>query len=83
MTNLRRTPGHFFTFLLFSFVCALTMSMIFRTLGAASRTIAQAMAPASIIMLALVIYTGFTIPIIDMHPYFRWINFINRMELYR
>ncbi|KAF9064956.1 putative ABC multidrug transporter [Rhodocollybia butyracea] len=77
MTNLRRTPAHFFIFLLFAFSCALTMSMIFRTIGAMSRTIAQAMAPAAIIMLALIIYTGFTIPIADMHPWFRWINFIN------
>ncbi|KAE9388518.1 hypothetical protein BT96DRAFT_431072 [Gymnopus androsaceus JB14] len=35
------------------------------------------MAPASIIMMALIIYTGFTIPITDMHPWFRWINYIN------
>ncbi|KIK55699.1 hypothetical protein GYMLUDRAFT_248509 [Collybiopsis luxurians FD-317 M1] len=77
MTNLRRTPAHFFIFLLFSFSCTLTMSMIFRTIGASSRTIAQAMAPAAIIMLALMIYTGFTIPIADMHPWFRWINYIN------
>lgn len=37
----------------------------------------QAMAPASIFSLALVIYTGFTIPTKDMHPWFRWINYIN------
>ncbi|KAJ3926824.1 MAG: AtrD, ABC-transporter [Lentinula lateritia] len=77
MTNLRRTPAHFFIFLLFSFACTLTMSMIFRTIGATSRTISQAMAPAAIIMLGLIIYTGFTIPISDMHPWFRWINYIN------
>lgn len=35
------------------------------------------MAPAAIIMLGLIIYTGFTIPISDMHPWFRWINYIN------
>lgn len=46
LTNLRRTPGAFFTFYLFSFLCLLTMSMIFRTIGAMSRTLAQAMAPA-------------------------------------
>ncbi|KAF9003107.1 hypothetical protein BDZ89DRAFT_1050014 [Hymenopellis radicata] len=47
MTNLRRTPSAFFTFLLFSFFCTLSMSMIFRTIGAMSRTISQAMAPAA------------------------------------
>ncbi|KAL8995487.1 MAG: hypothetical protein Q9169_004781 [Polycauliona sp. 2 TL-2023] len=35
------------------------------------------MAPASIFSLALVIYTGFTIPTKDMHPWFRWLNYLN------
>lgn len=77
MTNLRRTPAHFFTFLLFSFACTLTMSMVFRTIASCSRTLSQAMAPAAVIILALVIYTGFTIPTTGMHPWFRWINYID------
>ncbi len=77
MTNLRRTPEAFFTFYLFSFVCVLTMSMLFRSIGALSRTLAGAMAPASVLILALIIYTGFTVPIRDMHPWFRWINYID------
>lgn len=68
MTNLRRTPGAFFTFYFFSFACLLTMSMLFRTIGALSRSLAQAMAPAAVFILALVIYTGFAVPIGDMHP---------------
>jgi len=35
------------------------------------------MAPAALIILALVIYTGFTIPTRDMHPWFRWINYLD------
>jgi ATP-binding cassette subfamily G (WHITE) protein 2 (PDR) len=77
MTNLRRTPGHFFVFFLFSFTTTLTMSNLFRFIGAISRTQAQAMVPASVLMLALMIYTGFTIPISNMHPWFRWINYLN------
>ncbi|KAJ9253878.1 hypothetical protein DTO195F2_6855 [Paecilomyces variotii] len=77
MTHLRRTPGHFFVFFLFSVSTTLTMSNIFRWIGAISRTMAQAMTPSSIFMLALCIYTGFTIPIRDMHPWFRWINYLN------
>ena len=68
MTNLRRTPSAFFTFYLFSFAVTLAMSMLFRTIGALSRTLAQAMAPAAVFILALVIYTGFVVPIRDMHP---------------
>lgn len=41
MTNLRRTPGHFFVFLLFTFSCTLTMSMYFRSIAALSKTLAQ------------------------------------------
>jgi hypothetical protein len=35
------------------------------------------MAPASIFSLSFVIYTGFTIPVKDMHPWFRWLNYLN------
>ncbi|KAL0059529.1 Multidrug resistance protein [Marasmius tenuissimus] len=77
MTNLRRTPAAYFTFLLFTFTCSLAMSMIFRTIGATSRTISQAMAPSAIVMLGLVIYTGFVIPTRDMKVWFRWLGRIN------
>lgn len=77
MTNLRRTPEAFFTFYLFSFTLILTMSMLFRSIGAVSRTLAGAMAPASVLILALIIYTGYTVPIRDMQPWFRWLNYID------
>lgn len=51
--------------------------MLFRSIGALSRTLAGAMAPAAVFILALVIYTGFTVPIRDMHPWFRWINYVD------
>lgn len=35
------------------------------------------MAPAAVVILALVIYTGFAIPITNMHPWFRWINHLD------
>ena len=77
MTNLRRTPSAFFTFYLFSFACVLAMSMLFRSIGALSRTLAGAMAPAAVLILSLVIKSGFTVPIRDMHRWFRWINYID------
>lgn len=46
MTNLRRTPGHFFVFLLFNFACTLTMSMYIRCIGALSRTFPQVRTPS-------------------------------------
>ena len=63
MANLRREPGAFFFFLFVNFIMVLTMSMFFRSIGSLSRTLEQALAPAAILILALVIYTGFTLPV--------------------
>ena len=77
MSNLRRTPSAFFIFLLFSFVTTLCMSMMFRTVAAFSRTLAQALTPAALLILALIVYTGFVVPPTGMVPWFRWINYLN------
>ncbi|OBT86865.1 hypothetical protein VE02_03845 [Pseudogymnoascus sp. 03VT05] len=77
MTNLRRTPGAFFTFILFGFSCVMAMSMFFRSIGSMARSLPEALGPAAVIILSLIIYTGFTIPTVDMHPWFRWINYID------
>ena len=77
MTNLRREPGAFFIFYLFSFVTTLVMSNVFRTIAAFSRTLHQAMPFAAIFILALITYTGFTIPPRDMKSYARWINYLD------
>ncbi|XDG05108.1 hypothetical protein ABKA04_004723 [Annulohypoxylon sp. FPYF3050] len=58
MTNLRRTASAFFTYFIFMFFIVLTMSMVFRTLGSLSRTMEQTMAPASIVVLLCIVYTG-------------------------
>jgi hypothetical protein len=75
MVNLRRETGAFFTFLLFGFTCTLTMSMILRTIGQTSRTVHQALTPAAIFILALVIYTGFVLPTPDMQGWLRWVRY--------
>ncbi|XHG07201.1 hypothetical protein AWENTII_010361 [Aspergillus wentii] len=77
LTNLRREPGAFFVFLLFTFIVTMTMSMLFRTIASASRTLSQALVPAAILILGLVIYTGFTIPTRNMLGWSRWMNYIN------
>ncbi|KAG0158600.1 hypothetical protein PDIDSM_66760 [Penicillium digitatum] len=77
MTGLRQNAGAFFTFMLFSFVTTLTMSMIFRTIASYSRTLSQALVPAAILILGLVIYTGFTIPTRNMLGWSRWMNYID------
>ncbi|EXJ87728.1 hypothetical protein A1O1_04653 [Capronia coronata CBS 617.96] len=77
LTNLRREPGAFFFFILISFFLTLVMSMLFRTIASVSRTLSQALAPAAILILAIVIYTGFAIPVNYMLGWARWINYLD------
>lgn len=77
LAGLRRTPGQFFIFFLFNFVAIFTMSMIFRTIAATTKTAAQAHAIAGIMVLAIVIYTGYVIPVPFMVVWFGWIRYIN------
>ncbi|EUC35187.1 hypothetical protein COCCADRAFT_3579 [Bipolaris zeicola 26-R-13] len=77
MTNLRREPGNYFFFLLISFTLTLTMSMFFRSVAALSRSLDQALAPAAILILGLVMYTGFAIPPKYMRGWAKWIRRIN------
>ncbi|KAF2963335.1 hypothetical protein GQX73_g10240 [Xylaria multiplex] len=77
LTNLRREPGAFFFFLLFSFLTVLAMSMIFRTIASSSRTLSQALVPAAILILDLVVFTGFIIPADYMLSWCRWLNYVD------
>lgn len=77
MTNLRREAGAFFFFMLISFFLTLTMSMLFRTIASVSRTLSQAMTPAALLILAIVMFTGFAIPVQYMLGWSRWINYLD------
>jgi ABC-type multidrug transport system ATPase subunit len=77
LSGLRPKASNFFIFLLFNFICTLLMSAIFRSIGAASKQLTRAYATAGIGVLMMVIYTGFTLQTAYMHPWFRWINYIN------
>ncbi|TVY38692.1 ZEB2-regulated ABC transporter [Lachnellula occidentalis] len=77
MCNLNRHPGNFFYFVLISFMMTLVMSMLFRTIASVSRTLSQAMAPAAVLILAIVIYTGFALPVPYMRGWARWINYMD------
>ncbi|KKK23081.1 hypothetical protein P175DRAFT_0555133 [Aspergillus ochraceoroseus IBT 24754] len=79
MTNLRREPSQFFIFYLFLITAIMAMSGIFRTMAALTRAIGQAMALAGVLILSIVVYTGFTLPQPYMHPWFSWIRWINPM----
>ncbi|KAI1844016.1 hypothetical protein JX266_009882 [Neoarthrinium moseri] len=77
MVGLRREPAQFFLFFLITYVCTFAMSAIFRTMAAVTKTASQALSLAGVMILALVIYTGFVISVPLMHPWFSWIRFLN------
>ncbi|RDL33925.1 putative ABC1 transport protein [Venustampulla echinocandica] len=77
LAGLRREPSQFFIYFLFNFIAILTMGQIYRSIAAATKTVSQALAIAGVITLAIVIYTGFVIPRPLMHPWFKWISWIN------
>ncbi|KAF4917720.1 ZEB2-regulated ABC transporter 1 [Colletotrichum viniferum] len=77
MGKLRREPGAFFFFLLISFTMTLSMSMMFRLIGSVTKSVAQALAPASIILLLIALYTGFAIPPQYMQDWLGWVRWIN------
>ncbi|PYI28297.1 putative ABC multidrug transporter [Aspergillus indologenus CBS 114.80] len=77
LSNLRREPSQFFIYFLINFIIMFVMSAVFRTMAAITKTVSQAMTLAGILILALVIYTGFVVPVPKMHPWFGWIHYIN------
>ncbi|CAG8279653.1 unnamed protein product [Penicillium salamii] len=77
LSGLKREPDTFFLYFLITFIITFVMSAVFRTLAAVTKTIAQAMGLAGVMILALVVYTGFVIPVPSMHPWFEWIHYLN------
>jgi ATP-binding cassette, subfamily G (WHITE), member 2, PDR len=51
--------------------------MFFRFFASITKTLAQALAPSSIILLALLLYTGFAIPVSYMRGWASWIRWLN------
>ncbi|KAI7975652.1 hypothetical protein EIK77_004007 [Talaromyces pinophilus] len=80
MANLRREVGQFFFFLLIMFFLTLVMSMLFRTIASVTRSLAEALAPGSVFVIGIIVYTGFVIPPNYMLGWSRWIKHINPLS---
>lgn len=80
MTGLQRSVDQFFIFLLFLITTALAMKSWFRAIAAALPQEAAAQAFAGISVLALCIYTGYTLPKPSMVPALSWITYINPLR---
>jgi ABC-type multidrug transport system permease subunit len=77
LAQLRYTAGQFFLFFIVTYMATFVMAAIFRTTAAVTKTASQAMAGAGVLVLILVIYTGFVIRIPQMPDWFGWIRWIN------
>ncbi|ROV87435.1 hypothetical protein VSDG_09837 [Cytospora chrysosperma] len=77
LSNLRRTPGAFFTYYLFGLMTLLNGSVIYRSMGALSRTLAGSQPPGAVYAMLLTIYSGFVVPFRDMRPWLKWFSYIN------
>ncbi|TFK31616.1 pleiotropic drug resistance ABC transporter [Crucibulum laeve] len=77
VVRLQQTAGQFFIFFLFVFIVAITMTAFFRALAAAFKSAPPAQAVAGVLLLALLLYTGYQIPKPSMIGALRWISYIN------
>jgi ABC-type multidrug transport system ATPase subunit/ABC-type multidrug transport system permease subunit len=77
LANLRREASQFFIYFLITFIIMFVMSAVFRTMAAVTKTASQAMGLAGVLILALIVYTGYVLPVPSMHPWFEWIHYIN------
>ena len=79
MVGLKATAAAFFTFLLISYVNALTMTQYFRAVGAAFPTFDAATKVSGLTFVSLFMYMGYMIAKPQMHPWLSWIFWINPM----
>ncbi|KAK9777116.1 putative ABC transporter domain-containing protein [Seiridium cardinale] len=74
MADIRQEQAQFFVFYLFLVTAIPPMPGISRIVGAATKSVSQAMSIAGILVLCIVVHTGFPLPQPYMHPWFSWID---------
>ncbi|KAG0297672.1 hypothetical protein BGZ96_005336 [Linnemannia gamsii] len=77
LSGLQRTAGKFFLFVLVLSLATLCMTSFFRMWGCACKTFDDATKYSGVLLLALILYSGYLIPYQAMHPWFIWIFWIN------
>ncbi|TDL30143.1 hypothetical protein BD410DRAFT_780681 [Rickenella mellea] len=80
LVQLQQTASQFFIFFLFLLLMTITMKAFFRSLAAMSKTESTAQSIAGVMILALVIYTGYTIPQPSQIGALKWITYINPLR---
>ncbi|KAI0318679.1 pleiotropic drug resistance ABC transporter [Amylostereum chailletii] len=77
LVGLQTSAGQFFIFLLFVMSMAVVMKTWFRAAATAFTSPAPAVASAGLILLVIVLYTGYAIPRPTMIGALRWLSYIN------
>ncbi|KAF9209762.1 hypothetical protein BGZ49_001404 [Haplosporangium sp. Z 27] len=77
MAGLQHEAGKWFFFVMTLFFAALCMTAFFRMWGAISSTFDQASGNSGLLLLALILYSGYMIPYQAMHPWLIWVFWIN------
>ncbi|CAK9439978.1 uncharacterized protein LODBEIA_P40780 [Lodderomyces beijingensis] len=77
LSNLAREAGKFFICFLFVVLLHLTMGSMFQAVAAINKSVAGANALGGVLMLASLMYSSYMIQRPSMHPWFKWISYIN------
>ncbi|TFK38228.1 pleiotropic drug resistance ABC transporter [Crucibulum laeve] len=80
IVGLQVSAAQFFVFYLYLFTMSVVMKAWFRAIAAGLKSEATAQSFAGIVLLCLVIYTGYTIPQRNMIGALRWISYINPLR---
>lgn len=79
MVGLKLSAEAFFTYLVTNFVTAMSMTAVFRLIGAAFPTFDAATKVSGLTIVAFFVYMGYMIFKSEMHPWLVWVFWINPM----
>jgi ATP-binding cassette subfamily G (WHITE) protein 2 (SNQ2) len=77
LSNLAREAGKFFIVVLFVFLLQLVMLSLFRAIASLTPAPGPANAVAGVFILSTLTYSSYMIQRPSMHPWFKWISYIN------
>ena len=79
MPNLKHTAGAFFMYLLFLLTIQQCMSFTFKCIASVCKDGTTAHAIGGLWVLMMCVYTGFVLPLNQMHHWIKWIHYLNPM----
>lgn len=77
MTNLQVDAGKFFTFWIITIISALAFTQLYRMIGTIFKSFDNASKVSGFWASVMMVYAGYFIPFQNMHPWFRWIFWVN------